>query len=48
MGNYNSIVSCSGPNPNALGWEHKFSADNWTIQEELFEADHCVVGSIHK
>tara|TARA_B100001287_G_scaffold273133_1_gene276011 strand:+ start:110 stop:1861 length:1752 start_codon:yes stop_codon:yes gene_type:complete len=39
------LLEGSGPNPNALGWEYKFSADNWTIQEELFEGDHCVVGT---
>ena len=26
-------------------YEYKFSADNWNIQENLFEFDDCVVGS---
>ena len=26
-------------------YEYKFSADNWNIQEDLFEFDDCVVGS---
>ena len=34
------ILEGSGPSP-APGWEYKFSADNWNIQENLFVGDPC-------
>ena len=35
------ILEGSGPEAGAPGWEYKFSADNWNIQESLFDGDPC-------
>ena len=35
------ILEGSGPVAGAPGWEYKFSADNWNIQESLFDGDPC-------
>ena len=36
------ILEGSGPVSGVPGWEYKFSADNWNIQENLFSGDPCV------
>ena len=35
------ILEGSGPVSGVPGWEYKFSADNWNIQENLFSGDPC-------
>lgn len=35
------ILEGSGPTAGTPGWEYKFSADNWNIEEGLFEGDPC-------
>ena len=35
------ILEGSGPVSGVPGWEYKFSADNWNIQENLFSGDAC-------
>jgi hypothetical protein len=35
------ILEGFGPAPGVPGWEYKFSADNWNIQENLFSGDPC-------
>ena len=35
------ILEGTGPVPGVPGWEFKFSADNWNIQETLFSGDPC-------
>lgn len=35
------ILEGSGPVAGVPGWEYKFSADNWNIQESLFDGDPC-------
>ena len=36
------ILEGAGPVSGVPGWEYKFSADNWNIQESLFSGDPCV------
>ena len=36
------ILEGTGPVSGLPGWEYKFSADNWNIQESLFSGDPCV------
>ena len=36
------ILEGAGPVSGLPGWEYKFSADNWNIQESLFSGDPCV------
>ena len=36
------ILEGVGPVSGLPGWEYKFSADNWNIQESLFSGDPCV------
>ena len=36
------ILEGTGPVLGVPGWEYKFSADNWNIQESLFSGDPCV------
>ena len=36
------ILEGAGPVTGVPGWEYKFSADNWNIQESLFSGDPCV------
>ena len=36
------ILEGAGPVMGVPGWEYKFSADNWNIQESLFSGDPCV------
>ena len=35
------ILEGTGPTSGPPGWEYKFSADNWNIQENLFSGDPC-------
>ena len=35
------ILEGPGPVSGVPGWEYKFSADNWNIQENLFSGDSC-------
>jgi len=38
------LLEGSGPVSGAPGWAYKFSADNWGVEENLFEGDPCVYG----
>ena len=40
-----SILEGIGPVAGKPGWEYKFSADNWNIEENLFSGDPCVVSA---
>ena len=39
------ILEGIGPVTGKPGWEYKFSADSWNIQENLFPGDPCVVSA---
>ncbi|MBT5750078.1 MAG: T9SS type A sorting domain-containing protein, partial [Flavobacteriales bacterium] len=40
-----AILEGTGPVSGVPGWEYKFSADNWNIQENLFSGDPCTFTS---